>query len=181
MWFNGLLAIEQAAFIIACIGSGFLLFKIILLIIGISDFTEICFGIGRTAAVAVAVQGFVALMAVGGWVTFGASRGGLPWWASLLIGLGVGAIAVGVIALLYKVMSKLEHEGTLQMENGVGKTADVYLTIPSSTEGQGKISFKLQERLIEANAITKSDNPIKTGETVKIVSYDNNLYVVEKM
>ena len=181
MWFNGLEIIEQAAFIIACIGSAFLLFKIILLILGISDFTELCFGFGRGAAIAITLQGLVAMMAVGGWITYASSRGGLIWWASLLIGLAAGFVGVAIIALMYKIMSKLEHEGTLQMENGVGKTAEVYLTIPQATNGQGKISFKLQERLIEASAITKSDNPIKTGESVKIVSYDNNLYVVEKI
>jgi len=181
MWFNGLETIQQAAFIIAIIGSALLLFKIILLLVGVSDFTEVCFGFGRTAVVAISLQGAVALMAVGGWATFAASGSGINWWGSLLIGLGVGAVGVAIIALLYKLMHKLEEDGTLELAGGVGKTAEVYLTIPSVTEGQGKISFKLQERLIEANAITKSDSSIKTGETVKIVSYDNNIYVVEKI
>jgi len=179
MWFSNLALIEQVAFIVACIGSVFLVVKIVLLIFGMSDITDICFGLGRGAYV-IMLQGIISLMAIGGWTTFAVSRAGLNWWASLLIGSAAGLVSVVIIALLYMAMARLESEGTLEMQGGVGKSAEVYLVIPARTEGNGKISFTLQGRLIEANAVTRSAEAIKTGETVKIVAYENNIYVVEK-
>jgi len=180
MWFSNLSLIEQVAFVVACIGSAFFLFKIIFLIFGLSDFTDICFGVGRGATVFL-FQGFISLMAVGGWITFAASRGGFNWWASLLIGLGAGLAGMAVILLLYGLMAKMEHEGTLQMQSGVGKTAEVYLVIPAKSNGNGKITFTLQGRAIEANAVTKGTEAIKTGESVNIIGYENNTYIVEKL
>jgi len=179
MWFANLPLIGQVSFIVACIGTGLLVFKIILLIFGISDITDIAFGLGR-GAVVILLQGFVSMMAVGGWTVFGASMSGLQWWASLLIGLGTGLVSMGIIALLYRAMTKLELEGTLDMQNGVGKSAEVYLVIPAKTEGNGKVSLTLQGRMIEANAVTKGCEPIKTGESVRIVAYENNMFVVER-
>jgi len=180
MWFTNLALIEQITFIVAIIGSAFLLFKIILLIIGISDITDIMFGLGR-GVIVIIFQGFICLLAIGGWVTFATSRAGLSWWESLLIGLGASIVGMAIIMLLYRAATKLEADGTLKMQNGVGKTAEVYLFIPPKSEGNGKISLSLQGRIVEANAITKEADAIKTGETVKIIAYENNIYVVEKI
>jgi len=179
MWFNSLLLLEQITFIVAIIGSSFLLLKIILLIAGISDITDIMFGLGRGFVVMI-FQGLICLMAIGGWVMFGTSRAGLPWWAALLIGIAASLVGMTIILILYKMASKLEADGTLEMEKGVGKIGEVYLLIPASTDGHGKVNVTIANRIVEVNAVTKSESSIKTGENVKIVSYENGMYVVEK-
>ncbi|MCL2234479.1 MAG: NfeD family protein [Firmicutes bacterium] len=181
MWFSGLSPLEQAAFIIACIGSGLLLFKIILMIFGISDITEVAFGLDN-AALAILFQGFISMMAVGGWTMFVVSRSSeLDWWASFLIGIAAGLVGVGIFILIYRAMSKLESDGTVNMENAVGKTAEVYIRIPPKSEGNGKINISLQGRIVEATAVTKGEELIKTGESVKVIAYENNTFVVEKV
>ena len=67
-----------------------------------------------------------------------------------------------------KITEKLQGNGNLQVENTVGKTAEVYLTIPANRGGNGKVNVYVQERYAEMEAVTDSDTPIKTGEKVKI-------------
>ena len=63
----------------------------------------------------------------------------------------------------------LQGSGNLQIENTVGKTAEVYLTVPAARSGAGKVNVYVQERYAEMEAVTDSAAPLKTGERVKIV------------
>jgi hypothetical protein len=79
-------------------------------------------------------------------------------------------------------MKKMTSSGNLDIKNALGKEGEVYLTIPKSKEGMGKIQIKVQDSLRELEAMTESTAPIQTREWIKVVGVMNNQVVlVEKV
>jgi len=181
MWWNNLALVEQIFFIVACAGSGIFLLRMILLIIGISDFTDFDINFGDGQGIGLfALQGVNAFMVIGGWAIYGFSRSGLSLGLALSVGGICGITGIFMMFFLIKALSKFETEGTVEMKRGIGKTAEVYLFIPANMKGHGKINLDIQGRLIEADAVTAENNEIKTGEFVNVTGYENNKYIVEK-
>lgn len=182
-WWNELHNLQQALFVIACAATLFMIVQIILLAVGSGD-NDATFdadtnvddvdtindgGVGLTifGLRILTVRSIIAFLAVGSWLTF-ALFYSIRFWA-ILPGVAAGVAAAFAIAAFMKAMDKLQGSGNLRVENTVGKTADVYLTIPASRSGNGKVNVYVQERLAEMDAITDSASPIKTGEKVKII------------
>jgi membrane protein implicated in regulation of membrane protease activity len=88
------------------------------------------------------------------------------------IGVLAIAVAAGVAAMfgVYYVMrslTRLDSEGTLRIERAVGKPGTVYLPVPANKGGAGKIHMKLQNQLIELQAMTAADR-LPVGATVMV-------------
>jgi hypothetical protein len=80
-------------------------------------------------------------------------------------GLG-GLIFMG---LLMRMLTRLESEGNIRIEGAVGKVGTVYLTIPANKTGAGKVTLKLQHRLVEFQAVSAGEE-LPTGREVVVVS-----------
>jgi hypothetical protein len=92
-----------------------------------------------------------------------------------------GLVAMFVVGYLFYVMTKLQSSGNISYVNTIGKTGEVYLTIPPNNQGKGKVMLTVQERLIECSAMTKGDAPIKTGETIKVIGLlSDHTLIVER-
>ncbi len=192
-WWNGLHNFQQALFVVACAATLFMIVQIVLLAIGsgendatfdsdtsIDDVDTINDGgVGLTifGLRILTVRSIVAFLAVGSWLTF-ALFYTIKFYA-LIPGVAAGIAAAFAIALFLKATERLQGSGNLQIENTVGKTAEVYLTVPASRRGNGKVNVYVQERYVELEAVTDSEEPIKTGEKVKVVdTMDNGTLVV---
>ena len=115
------------------------------------------------------VRGIVAFFAVGGWAGLSAlSLSGSPA-AAIITAFVAGALALLLVAWFFKWAASLNENGTLQMENAVGKVGEVYITIPPEMGGTGKVNVIIQGRLTEAEAMTDSDRPLKYGEPGGVV------------
>lgn len=114
------------------------------------------------------IRGLVAFFAVGGWTGLALVKYIGPVWAVLIAFLAGSAALVGV-AYMFKAAMKLQDKGNLEIKNAVGKTGKVYLSVPPRGQGQGKVTVMVQERLVELDAVTKSEQQIKTGALVRIV------------
>jgi hypothetical protein len=86
---------------------------------------------------------------------------------SLLGALGAGVFTAWATGMIFLGMRRLQSEGTLQIENAVGKTGTVYLTVPES--GTGLISISVQGALRTLDAKSESGQRIPTGSIVKVV------------
>jgi membrane-bound ClpP family serine protease len=63
----------------------------------------------------------------------------------------------------------------------MNKTASVYLTIPASKSGKGKIQISVRGSMHELDAMTEGDK-IETGAPVKVVRVEGSTLVfVEKI
>lgn len=180
MFWTNLGIAGQVYFCVACIASALLLVQLLLMIIGAS--TDIDFDVfeGDDGGIGLfTVKGLTAFFAVGGWSATGAIIGNLHWGWSIPIFLVTGIIALVGMGLLYKGMAKLQSNGVINPINAIGKEGEVYLRIPSSGQGHGKITIMLQEKLIEGDAITKGNAPIPTGAMIQVVEVVGDTYVVE--
>jgi hypothetical protein len=88
---------------------------------------------------------------------------------SLGIALAAGAAALGVVAFLMRTLARLRAEGNVRIDRAVGQTGTVYLSIPGRKAGAGKVHLKLQNRIVEYQAITALDD-LPTGSLVVVVA-----------
>ncbi|MDF2567514.1 MAG: NfeD-like [Oscillospiraceae bacterium] len=82
------------------------------------------------------------------------------------------------VAKLIQMSRKLISSGNINIKNALGESARVYLTIPAG--GRGKVSLTVQERLIEADAMSDDKNDLVTGTMVRVVDIRSGILVVEK-
>lgn len=88
----------------------------------------------------------------------------------------LAAAAFGGVAALYAVawvmngFRKLKHDGTARITDAVGTTGTVYLVVPGLKAGPGKVTFSLQNRTVECEAVTAAEHPIPTGRPVRVVA-----------
>jgi len=115
------------------------------------------------------IRGIIAFFSIFGWTGATLADNVHPLVAIVLAFLA-GTLAMVAIGYLFYGMTKLQASGNIQYSNCVGKSGEVYLTIPPNKQGRGKVTLTVQERLIEVSAITETNQPIKSGEQIKVIS-----------
>lgn len=125
------------------------------------------------------VRGIVAFFCVFGWTGF-ALDPSLGIALTLLISVAAGLLAMFVIGLMFYAVRRLQSSGNIRYSNAVGKMAEVYIPIPARRGGRGKVMVEIQERLVEAEAITDENEKLKTGETVRVTGNAGNTLIVMK-
>ncbi|WP_163708027.1 hypothetical protein [Mangrovibacterium lignilyticum] len=107
----------------------------------------------------------------------------LGWSYLLVISLSFvcGFLMMVAMAAIFYFMSKLTESGTLNLNNAVGKIGGVYLTIPASRSGFGKVQITIQGSLETLDAMTDDEFPISTGAIISVVSIiDQQILLVTK-
>lgn len=186
MWWQDLTLFGKIFFCIAVPTTIIMVVQIILLLVGLGADADMD-GAGDISDTALdgdiglsifTTRGLIAFFAVGGWTGY-ALTGVLNDWLALLIALAVGTAVLFLVAIFMKKIAQWQSSGNLNFKGAVGEIAEVYLTIPANNAGSGKINLTLQERLIEAEAITYSKDKIPTGSKVKIVDVIGTTYIVD--
>lgn len=124
------------------------------------------------------IRGIMGMAAVGGWSGVVMREAGLEVWLTVILALVFGFLALVGIAYIMKLTSKLQASGNIDLGRAIGRVGTVYIPIPPSMQGTGKINITLQERFLEVTAMTNADRKIATGESVRIVATDENSVVV---
>ena len=88
---------------------------------------------------------------------------------SLLIATVVGVCAMYGMYGLMRLIASFTSSGNERIRNAVGREARVYIRIPAARNGRGKVQLTMQNRIVEYQAVTEDDEPLKTGETVRVV------------
>ena len=100
-------------------------------------------------------------------------------WVSVIVAIAAGAVAMAVVVLLMRLILKLQCNGILQSEKLVGMTATVYVSIPASRSGRGKITLTAQGKFSEFDAVTDSSSRLSVDEIVEIIAVENDCAVVK--
>ncbi len=127
------------------------------------------------------VKSITAFFAVGSWaglLTCSLASDDLQW-LSVLIAVIAGAAAMALVVVLLRALAKMQCNGMLQTEKLVGMRATVYVTVPASRGGRGKITLNAQGKFLELDAVTEGEK-LSTDETVEIVSVENECTVVKR-
>ena len=124
----------------------------------------------------------MSMAAVAGWSGLVMHEAEMPLAITVLLAAAFGFLAMVAIAFVMKLAMKLQQNGNLDIGYAIGKVGTVYIPIPASMKGSGKINLTIQERFIEIDAKTRADRKLATGESVKIVATDpTGLVIVEPL
>lgn len=179
IWFSSLEGIEKTFWICAIAGSFVFLIQSVLTFIGI-DSTDTDFDFSFDAGDTMDFGGALSLFSVRNIVNFvlGFGWGGvclnkyIENDLLLIVVAGIiGILFVIVFFFLVRLMMKFEKNGAIKMEDCIGKSCDVYLRIPASRNGKGKIQVSINGTVQEFEAITDEENMIATGSRVKITEH----------
>lgn len=88
---------------------------------------------------------------------------------SLVFAALVGLAAMYGMYWLMKLIGSLTSSGNERISNALGQSATVYIPIPASGKGAGKVQLSMQNRIVEYRAVTDDDSRLNTGETVEVV------------
>lgn len=104
---------------------------------------------------------------------------GLAGWAAetaelspptqIVIALASGAAAMFLVHGVMRMFFKLSEDGTVRISRAIGREATVYVPIPAAKSGAGKVQIKLQDRLLEYEAVTPDPQALTTGARVFVV------------
>lgn len=126
------------------------------------------------------IRGIVAFFTLFGWSSLCFLQIGFPTPLAVLLGVPVGLTGMVCIAIILREALKLQYDGTLNIQNAVGLSGTVYLTIPALRTAPGKVNVTVQEQLREFEAVTDRTIPIPTGSSIRVVGLTkDNLLLVE--
>ena len=120
---------------------------------------------------------------------------GMSWTAILLkekivstallmvIAVAVGVMLVAAVMYMFKWLSKMQQSGNIDVYKcALGCIGKVYLTIPAQRKGAGKVQITINEAVREYDALTDSENELKTGASIKVIEVlDSSTLLVEEM
>ena len=118
----------------------------------------------RTAAAALTFFGLGGLTAI----YYGANE---P--ATLGVAIGSAVAAFYAVAFIMQSLHGLKAEGTVRIDRAVDRTGSVYLRVPGSRTGLGKIHLSIQNRTVEYQAVTAGPE-LPTGTAVRVVAVVNS-------
>jgi len=127
----------------------------------------------------ITLKNLVAFFTIFGWAGIACLDGGLGVGKSVIISSVSGFIMMSIMASIVYFMGKLTDNGTLNMNNAIGKVGSVYLPIPAKRNGFGKVQIKVQG-LQTLDAMTDYEEEIKTGAVVEVIEILNNEILVVK-
>ena len=102
-------------------------------------------------------------------------------WLSIIIAIIAGLIAATAVVLLMRAIMKLQSNGILETEKLIGKRAVVYVTIPASRGGRGKITLDAQGKFMELDAMTEDGEKLACDTAVEITATEGECAIVRKV
>lgn len=126
------------------------------------------------------LKNIIAFFTVLGWSGIGFIKAGLSAWMVVLLALICGILIMLLMAALFYFMSKLAENGALKMKNAIGKTGEVYLVIPASRKGFGKVQLSVQGSVRTLDAMTDETQAIPTSSLIEVTGVmDDNILIVK--
>jgi membrane protein implicated in regulation of membrane protease activity len=124
------------------------------------------------------VRSIIAFFTFFGWVGVIALSNNLTLSMASILATISGLIAMFFVAIILYQLIKLSEEGTIKIDEALGKYGEVYIPIPANQSGKGRVTVQFENSSMELDAMT--DGPtIKTGTVVYIFKvFDDNILLV---
>jgi len=125
------------------------------------------------------LKNMVAFFAVFGWTGIASISGGQSETTSFIVSGIAGLMTIVIMAYLMYLLTKANASGTMSFSKAVGESGEVYIPIPASRQGTGKVSIKVQGALRTLDAVTDDATELPTGRliTVKAIVNEHILLV----
>jgi hypothetical protein len=101
---------------------------------------------------------------------------------SSLVALIAGAAVGWMLVALLRAMLRLQNSGNIELTDTVGLTGEVYIEIPESGRGSGRVKLVVREHMREFHAVQAGEVAIPTGAQVRIAGSNpgSNTLTVER-
>jgi membrane protein implicated in regulation of membrane protease activity len=110
-----------------------------------------------------------------------AQSAGQPIGVQLLLATLAGGGAMYGVHWMVRAMGRMGEDGTLRVKHALGKEGTVYVPIPAAKSQAGKIQLKVQNRLVEYEAVTSGPQRLATGTKVRVVGIAGTTLEVEPL
>ena len=188
-WFTNLSVMEQIFFWLGIVSTMFMIVQIILM--SLSSFGgdvdidgDGDIDIDTDSGVSIfTVKTITAFFAVGSWsglLTCALVSDKLQW-LGIIVALVAGTAAMLGMAFCLRAIMKLQCNGAFQIDKVIGQHATVYVSIPPSRSGRGKITMNAQGKFVELDAVTDLESRLAVDEVVEIISTENECAVVRRV
>ncbi len=190
LWFESMELLQQVFWACAIVSSLFFVVQLVLMLIGI-DGTDVDADALSFDGDTLDLGGGFSLLTVKNLIHFALGLGwaGVSLWNVIpnryllvAVSLVVGVLMVVLFVWLFRNLRKLESNGSYNPTESIGQMADVYLPIPASRAGTGKVQLALRGSVLEFDALTDNGERLATGTKVRVVELLNgHTVVVEKI
>ena len=126
------------------------------------------------------LRGIIAFLVVFGWVGVAMDAASVKLLITLPVAFLCGAVMMLALAFLIRSVMRLRSDGNADNRNAIGTSGKVYLTVPPSRTGEGKVQLMLQGSFVERNAVTDESEPIPTGCEVVVIGISGQTDLVVK-
>jgi membrane protein implicated in regulation of membrane protease activity len=116
-----------------------------------------------------------------GLVGYAAESAGLAMGPQLVLAVAAGIGAMYGVHWIVRSMGRLAVDGTVRVRAALGQEGTVYVPIPAAKAQAGKIQLKLQNRLVEYEAVTGGAERLATGTRVRVIGIIGNTLEVEPL
>ena len=114
-----------------------------------------------------------------GLVGLAAEKAGQVVGVQLLLAVSAGIGAMYGVHWLIRSIGRLGEDATLRVKSALGQEGTVYVPIAGEKAAAGKIQLKMQNRLVEYEAVTSFRERLTTGTKVRVVGIAGNVLEVE--
>lgn len=128
---------------------------------------------------AISFRTLVAAITFFGLIGSAGQKADQPLGVQLLLALAAGLGAMYGVHWLIRSIGRLGEDATLRVKSALGQEGTVYVPIAGEKAAAGKIQLKMQNRLVEYEAITGSRDRLATGTKVRVVGIAGNVLEVE--
>jgi hypothetical protein len=128
------------------------------------------------------LKNLIGFFTIFAWTGIACIEGGLSTTTSLVIAVIAGLLMMGLMAGLFYLMTKSGADGTMKVQNAIGQTGEIYLTIQPKRKSIGKIQVKVSGAVRTLEAMTDDEEPLTTGQLARVVQIvnENILLVTSK-
>lgn len=120
------------------------------------------------------VKNVVGFFTMFGWSGIGFLSTGMAHWLVIVLSFLCGFLMMLAMASLFYFMSKLTESGNLNLRNAIGRSGEVYLTIPGNRKGTGKVQITVQGSLETLDAVTDEPDDIPSSAIIQVKEIVNN-------
>ncbi len=184
-WWGELSGPEQFFWGIALVASALFVIQFIMSIIGLDTDTDLESDGGMMEDVdglnIISLRGILAGLMMFGWTGVAVIGSGQNLIISAAWALAAGILALVGVAYLMRFFLRMQDRGqNFDLHNALDEIGEVYLRIPPSGKGAGKIHITFSNMYQQIDAITHNGAEIPTGSKVKVVEVtDDKLLRVE--
>ena len=126
------------------------------------------------------IRNVVAFFAVFSWVGLAMIHADASTALTIIVSVVSGLVMMFIMSAMFLGLSRLQSSGNIDVSLAKGNQAKVYLSIPATRKGVGKIQVVIQGKVVEMDAMSDDIELIPTGNIVNVKDILNNQALVER-